>query len=251
MENNELNREKHFKKKIFKSKLVKNIALTAVCLILGVVISFEYKNIMHTKEQKEIERSTASALLEEINVLRDKVEELNNTKTDLMEKIEVYESASNEEILKSLQDQNDLLKKFACLTDVVGEGIVITLTYDDPNDVAQSADNIRALLNELKASTAQAISINGERITAMSEVRAVNNYLVINGGYYYGPYTISVIGSAMSLESSMDMSIYPKFEQFFRTYGGSMTYKYENNIEIKAYDEELIEKRTDMLFDKK
>jgi len=37
------------------------------------------------------------------------------------------------------------------------------------------------LVNELRAAEAQAISINGERIVAMTEIRYADPYMVING----------------------------------------------------------------------
>ncbi|MBQ8827703.1 MAG: DUF881 domain-containing protein, partial [Clostridia bacterium] len=223
--------------------------LTVMCVILGIVISLVYKYTLEKQKQAELELSNVSAYQNRIIELSSEVESLNKTKEELENKLEIYENGTNDETLEALQQENDLLKKFACLTDVIGEGIVITLNYDDANNVVYSASLMQSLINELKASSAQAISINGERIISMSEIRAVSNYLVINGNYYYAPYTISVIGNATSLESSMEVSIVPQFEKFFQTYGGSISYIYENNISITAFDEELIESRTNLLFE--
>ena len=251
MEDEELLREKLIKKKAFKNKVIRNIALTIVCIALGVVVAFEYKSIV-AREESELESvSTINEAQARIIELSAEVESLRESKSDLEEKLEILEDGTNEEKIEKLQADNDLLKKFAGLTDVYGQGIVITLNYADANDVSVSlsATLIQSLINELKASSAQAISINGERILSMTEVRAVNNYLAVNGTSLYAPYTISVIGSPTSLESSLGVSIKPKFDNFFATYGGSFEVKYENSIHISAYSEEKIENKTNMMFD--
>ena len=55
------------------------------------------------------------------------------------------------------------------------------------------------LINELKASTAQAIAINGVRIGAMSEIRVVATSLVIDGQVYGQPIHIAAIGDQNNL----------------------------------------------------
>jgi len=250
MDEEELLREKLIKKKALKNKVIRNIALTVVCIALGVVVSFEYKSIVARKESEQKTASTLSEAQARIIELSAEKEALQDSKGELEKKIEILEDGTNEEKIEKLQEENDLLKKFAGLTDVYGQGIVITLDYADANDVSVSisASLIQSLINELKASSAQAISINGERILSMTEVRAVNNYLAVNGTSLYSPYTISVIGSPTSLESSLGVSIKPKFDNFFTTYGGSFTVKYDKNIHISAYSEEMIENKTNMMF---
>ena len=41
--------------------------------------------------------------------------------------------------------------------------------------------HIEELINELKASDVQAISVNDERVVAMSEIRKAGNYIMVNG----------------------------------------------------------------------
>lgn len=251
MEDEELLREKLIKKKAFKNKAVRTVALTLVCIALGVIVSFEYKSIIQQQENEQKQVSTITEAQGRIIELSAEVEALKQSKSELEDKLEILENGTNEEKIEKLRQENDLLKKFAGLTEVYGQGIVITLKYDDANDVSVSlsASLIQSLINELKASSAQAISINGERVLSMTEVRAVNNYLAVNGTSLYAPYTISVIGSPTSLESSLGVSIKPKFDNFFATYGGSFEVKYENNIHISAYSEEMIENKTNMMFD--
>ncbi|MBQ8164206.1 MAG: DUF881 domain-containing protein [Clostridia bacterium] len=253
MDDEELLKEKLIKKKVLKAKVVRNIALTVICIALGVIVSFEYKSIVQQKENEQKSASTLTEAQDRIIELSAEAEALRQSKEEAEKKLEILDNGTNEEKIEKLQEENDLLKKFAGLTDVYGQGIVITLNYADANDVSVSisASLIQSLINELKASSAQAISINGERVLAMTEVRAVNNYLAVNGISLYAPYTISVIGSPTSLESSLGVSIKPKFDSFFSTYGGSFEVKYENNIQISGYSEELVENKTNMMFDVK
>lgn len=253
MDDEELLREKLIKKKAFKNKVIRNIALTVVCIALGIVVAFEYKSIVAREENEQKTASTITEAQARIIDLTNEIQSLNLSKSELEDKLKILEEGTNDEKIEKLQSENDLLKKFAGLTDVYGQGVVITLTYENANDVSTSisATLIQSLMNELKNASAQAISINGERVLAMTEVRAVNDYLVVNGISLSSksPITISVIGNPTSLESSLGVNIKSKFDNFFATYGGSFNIKYENSIYISGYSEDKIENRTNMMFD--
>jgi leucyl-tRNA synthetase len=58
---------------------------------------------------------------------------------------------------------------------------------------------------ELKAAEAQAISIEDERIVAMSEIKKAGDYIVVNGKQMLSPFTIKAIADPQKLENSMTM----------------------------------------------
>lgn len=255
MDEEELLREKLIKKKALKNKVIRNVALTVICIVLGVVVAFEYKSIVAREENDQKTATTITEAQARIIELSADIESLNLSKSELEEKLRILEEGTNDEKIEKLQSENELIKKFAALTDVYGQGVIITLSYENPSDVSTSISTtlIQSLMNELKNASAQAISINGERVLAMTEVKAVDNYLVVNGNSLDiendSKITISVIGNPTSLESSLGMNIKSKFDNFFATYGGSFKIEYENNIYISGYSEDKIENRTNMMFD--
>ena len=85
-------------------------------------------------------------------------------------------------------------------TDVKGAGVVITL---EDADVEVDAEDLIKLMNELKRAEAEAISVNGQRITNLTEFADVDSYVVVNGTRLSSPFTIQVIGNQKYLESGL------------------------------------------------
>ena len=66
--------------------------------------------------------------------------------------------------------------------------------------------NLLNVVNELRASDAQAISVNGERIVALSEIReAGKKYFMINGKQVIAPFEIKAIADPQKLEHTLKM----------------------------------------------
>lgn len=180
------------------ASVICNIALTLVCIILGVVISVQYRSLSAS--------GRASADAEEIakyqsNILKLE-QELNTLETEnkeLSEKVELLESATNEEQIEKLLEELNSIKKFSGITKVEGEGLYISVSLKGEMLSATLQRHLLSLVNELKASSAQAISINGERLTAMSEIRIVGQYVIINGRQHSAPFEITAIGEPNTL----------------------------------------------------
>jgi uncharacterized protein YlxW (UPF0749 family) len=89
---------------------------------------------------------------------------------------------------------------------VTGPGIRI----DWSNGSAPSGykiDDIALLLlvNELRAAGAEAIAVNGQRITADTEIRQASNYILINSSQQDPPFTITAIGDASTLTDALNL----------------------------------------------
>lgn len=73
----------------------------------------------------------------------------------------------------------------------------------DPNDLVVHERDIQAVVNALWAGQAEAVAVNGERLTAGSAVRCAGNTLLLHGGLHSPPYRIAAIGSADTLAASL------------------------------------------------
>lgn len=113
--------------------------------------------------------------------------------------------------LADVQQQIDRLDPLAGLTPLTGPGVQVTLRDSpmrhsptgDPNDLVIHQQDIQAVVNALWAGGAEAVSINGERLTSNSAVRCVGNTLLLHGAVYAPPYTIAAIGDPRSLGTSL------------------------------------------------
>jgi uncharacterized protein YlxW (UPF0749 family) len=153
-------------------------------------------------------------------------------------------SLQNQEYLKAnLQgDNKTLFKKWeelsliAGLNNVTGKGIIITVTdkkikSDNPEYFVVHAEDIVKILNELKISGAQAISVNDERILPFSEIVCTGPTIQINKSRYPIPFEIKAIGDQDMLLSVLDnSSIMTELRQFVE-----IDVKTENELFISAF----------------
>ena len=61
------------------------------------------------------------------------------------------------------------------------------------------------MINELRSAGAEAISLNGERIMATSEIRCTGAVVTVNGRRYAAPYIIMAIGDPSTLYNALTM----------------------------------------------
>jgi uncharacterized protein YlxW (UPF0749 family) len=182
-------------------KLTRNIALTLVCILLGIMLAWQYKSINYNQ-------SVLSLQNKRVDELKDDYITLQKQKNDLQEKLKILEEqnktyekvkAGDSEAARQIQESLQRARVFAGLTDVKGKGVIVTLENNGYLSVEDR--DILDVINELRAAGAQAISVNGERIVAMSEVREAGQYyIMVNGKQMQSPYTIKAISDPDDLE---------------------------------------------------
>lgn len=109
--------------------------------------------------------------------------------------------------ISGLRTRIDELAILAGLDAVSGPGVAVELRDStlresptgDPNDLVIHEQDLQAVVNALWDGGAEAIAINGERITSSSAVRCVGNTLLLHGSVYAPPYRIDAIGEAARL----------------------------------------------------
>lgn len=99
------------------------------------------------------------------------------------------------------------------------------------------AEDLIKLMNELKAAEAEAISVNGQRVTNLTEFADVDSYIVVNGTRLSSPYTIQVIGNQKYLESGITAK--GGFSDDMTSNGKNISITEDNNIKILKYDSDF------------
>ena len=226
------------------------LTLGILCCILSIAISIQIKTINDSN-------STVSQTLTG-NELRDQVlkwkEKYDKASKDLeksekkLEEIRLQATKNDENALDKetkIKQDNILLG----LTDVTGSGIVITLK--DNNTVKRSnispLDNIELYLvhagdlvevvNALRNAGAEAISINGQRITNYTSIYCAGNVVVVNGEKISSPVEIKAIGSPELLYGSI--TIPGGYLELMEDTGVMVEVKKTDNISIGKYDKVL------------
>lgn len=96
-------------------------------------------------------------------------------------------------------------------TGLEGPGVLVTLDDSsagrsptgDPNDLIVHERDIQTVVNALWASGAEAVSVDGERLTSTSAVRCAGNTLLLHGALHSPPYRIGGIGDPARLGDSL------------------------------------------------
>lgn len=194
------------KKNIKKGKTTMVIIMSLVCFVLVMVMFMQFK-IVNETDITSIENMRETELRTELANWKTKYEEINQKYEETQAKINEYKQTkqSNEETGKvvdtELQQVNISLGK----TDLEGKGIEVVIRETNNEDVSKiTADDLIIIVNALRLSGAEAISINDERILNMTDIVEINQaYIKINGQRILAPYVIKAIGDQSYLESGL------------------------------------------------
>lgn len=185
-----------------KSKVIMYATIGVMSLILVYVMFIQFRIVNETDTQG-VEFMRETELKETLAKYKTKYQETEEEMTDVQAKIDEYRKNEESEeatvalLEKELKDANMKLG----LTKVSGEGITITIENRNERNVTYS--DLLSLVNELLLAGAEAISINDQRIVAMSDIVNPSNFIMINGERVISPYTVKAIGDTTHLQSAL------------------------------------------------
>ncbi|HHU11967.1 MAG TPA: DUF881 domain-containing protein [Clostridiaceae bacterium] len=161
-----------------KHNAVRTTLMLLATVLLGLAVALSLKGV----NQGSITTRNVQELQNQVIDYQKKNEELNARNFQLYEYIAYLESAlegDSDAQMKHLQEERERFAIFAGLRDVHNVGVVITLQETKLGRMRDSV--LRQFVNELSALGAQAVSINGERKVATTEIRANGDEIIING----------------------------------------------------------------------
>ena len=217
-------------------------AIIMICLaifIFSFIIAAQLNTVGNTNIISEGMRE--ADLLRELQTVKEEYEVLKEEYEKSQEIVEEYKTSSstNDRLIASMQ--NDLAKAnaLAGLSDVKGEGVVITIK--DSMDTSISAEaglvhdtDLTAIVTELKAAGAEAISINGQRLIATTAIRCVGPTIQVNSVKVASPFYIKAIGNSKYLESALN--IRNGVVDSLKAYGIEVSIETNKSITIDKYD---------------
>ncbi|MFC8922825.1 DUF881 domain-containing protein [Cellulosimicrobium sp. NPDC057127] len=75
-----------------------------------------------------------------------------------------------------------------------------------PDDLVVHQQDIQAVVNALWAGGAEAMTLQGQRVTATSAFRCAGNILLLHGRVYSPPYVVEAVGDPDRLQAALDRS---------------------------------------------
>lgn len=205
------------------------ILITIVCAILGVMLATQFRT--NESRKANIPYQRAEDLSERLKVVEKERNQL------LLEIQRLQEKASDEVVAREI----NMLKAYAGDTALHGPGVIVTV--DDSKKVSKPGENqnlylihdddLLRIINELRASGAEGIAINEERLIAVSEIRCAGPTLSVNNNRFAPPYVIRAIGDPKSLENALKMR--GGVIETLKFWGIQVTVTQEENVVIPAF----------------
>jgi uncharacterized protein YlxW (UPF0749 family) len=173
------------------------LALLGLGFLIAAQLSSEGPRVRYTTQER-------SPLVETATQLQDRQEELKKRILELRGEIQAAEQAGqgSAALVKELNDSLLQARIAAGLIALEGSGIVLQLedSTEPPAPGAEESDylvgarDLRRIVDELWAAGAEAIAVNGERITATTAIIDVGPSILANAAYLAGPYQITAMG---------------------------------------------------------
>jgi uncharacterized protein YlxW (UPF0749 family) len=214
------------------------ISILAVCLIVGILLSVQFRT--SANYNIAIDRTDRTEdLAVKVSILTQEKEALSNEVISLRQKL--TNVGSDNQLTNDLQEELKKSNMAAGLTPVTGPGIVVTLNDspralqpgDDPNALLIHDTDILNVVNEMRDSGAEAISVNDQRITAVSEIRCAGTTILVNGNKIAPPFVMKATGDPQLLKSGLSIRG-GKLEEL-KLFGLQTQLVRNEKIEIPAY----------------
>ena len=216
-----------------------SIALTATCVLLGVIIGVQFNTV---KQQR---LTTENQRLSEVTLALKQVQE---ERDGLMKKNETLEKA-----IKEYQDgaysgqEVEQLRIFAGLTTVEGQGVRVIMNDSstnmggDRNAYLVHAEDLLAVVNELNAAGAEAVSVNGQRFVSKTAINCAGSIVMVNGVRVAAPFEILAVGDPDVMQSAL------KFPggvvDSLSPWGIEITMRAEEAVTVPAYTQTALFQR--------
>lgn len=172
------------------------LSLTILCFFLGLLMVAQLRTQRMTNSSL-LPASSADQLVI-ISSLVENNARLRGEMETLEEQLSEYQQATRRTVLEALVEELNKIRIINGLVEVSGFGVEVSL--DGPIGVLDVQD----LINELRNDGAEALTINGERLTLYSVIAsAEDGVMTINGTQLSRPYILQAIGDPETMETAL------------------------------------------------
>lgn len=218
------------------------VMIALAVFIFSFIISAQLNTVGNTdiisKGMREAE------LLSELQKAKEEYEVLQENYEESQKIVEEYKTnaSSNDTLISSMKSELENAKILAGLETVKGEGVVVTLEDSTDTTLSQEAGLVHdtdliSVVSELKSAGAEAISINGQRVIAITAIRCVGPTIQVNSTKVASPFYIKAIGNAKYLESALNIK--NGVVSSLKSYGIKVDIETDKSITIDKYDATL------------
>jgi len=214
-------------------------ALLALGFLIAAQLASESPRVRYTTQER-------TPLLETAGELQTQQDDLKARILQLRDQIQGVEGqgAGSADLVRQLNAELEQARIAAGLIPLTGRGIVLQLEDSQepvPADGSQAdylvgSRDIRTVVEELWLAGAEAIAINGERVTPTTAIIDIGNSLLVNSAYLAPPYQVTALGAA---DLYQRVSASPGFIDFVRAraegYGIRLSFAEPESVDMPAF----------------
>lgn len=197
-------------------------SLTGVCFLFGGFLALQLRGMEQLRDTHKRTAEGVARAQQQMVLMKSRFEKEKKDRAELANQMRVLQVTLANGTLGS-KKQADLLNKqikelqlVAGLVPLSGPGVAVTLN-DNPlaakNGTAVGSFlpgivhdfDILQVVNELRSSKADAIAVNGTRITGYTPIRCVGSTILINWEPKAAPFHIEAVGDPATLKSALSL----------------------------------------------
>ena len=215
------------------------VALLALGFLIAAQLASEGPRVRYTTQER-------TPLVETANELQAQQDDLKARILDLRSQIlgVASQGEGSADLVRQLNTKLEQAHIAAGLTALSGTGIVIQLEDSkapvspdgNESDYLVGSRDVRVVVQELWGAGAEAIAVNGERITPTSAIIDVGSSLLVNSAYLAPPYQITALGPPNLYDH---LSASAGFVEFVRArekgYGIGVSLAEPESVDVPAY----------------
>lgn len=221
-------------------QLLMSGVVAVIMAVLGFLVVAQIRAGRAFRAQVQVPTRNVYALATLLREERQARQALEAQVTDVRRQLETYERAAAEgrSLAEAMGRELETLRIALGLKAMRGPGVVVRVA--DPKTQPQgsppvvvSYQDIVAVVNELWAAGAEAIAVNGQRLTATTGLSQVGGTVVVNLQRLTGPFDITAIGDPATLEGALN--IRGGLLDGLRALGLTITVTRRDNLRVPAY----------------
>ncbi len=219
-----------------------------LALVVGLMLSMQIKNVQGNYIGGLVPIQKAQDIANELKKVRAEKEILAEELAILESKMkEIEDSEAKEDILfRNIATELEKYKLIAGIKAVEGPGVVITIDdppqedtlFNDASIIMYNYDLLLLLINKLKDAGAEAVSVNEQRIIAVTEISLAGSNVNINSVPTAPPFVVKAIGNPDTMEATLNIR-FGIIDQ--------MKNRYDLQIELEKEDHVVIPRYNDIL----
>lgn len=220
-------------------QLTLGAALLGLGFLIAAQLASEGPRVRYTTQER-------TPLLETATGLQAQQDQLKERLLQLRTQIGEIEGAGqgSAELVRELNDELEQARIAAGLIPLTGTGIVLQLEDSlqsvsgdaSEDDYLVGARDIRAVVEELWLAGAEAVAVNGERITPTTSVIDIGTSVLVNAAYLAPPYQLTAMGPEDLYDK---LASAPGFIDFVRAraerYGIRLSFAEPATVDVPAF----------------